>query len=87
MNDFAYRIELWATKWKSLADRSAAGQVKQTYVRLPIYPKTHYVMTPEMRERAMASILAELECGVRNSKGRQAGRAQRLHQRTMFDLK
>src|SRR5206468_2198807 len=63
------------------------GQVKQTYVRLPIYPKTHYVMTPEMRERAMASIRAELEWWrPQLEKEGKLVEAQRLHQRTMFDL-
>src|SRR5258705_6184818 len=61
-DDFAYRIELWGDEVENLSQIDPLlGQVKQTYVRLPIYPKTHYVMTPEMRERAMASILAELE--------------------------
>jgi excinuclease ABC subunit B len=61
--------------------------VKQTYLRLPIYPKTHYVMTPEMRERAMASIRAELEWWrPQLEKEGKLIEAQRLHQRTMFDL-
>src|SRR5881409_1540560 len=61
-DDFAYRIELWGDEVENLSQIDPLlGQVKQTYQRLPIYPKTHYVMTPEMRERAMASIFAELE--------------------------
>ena len=35
--------------------------MKQTYLRLPIYPKTHYVMSEETRLGAMESIRAELE--------------------------
>ncbi len=27
------------------------GQVRQTYVRLPIYPKTHYVMSQTTKEQ------------------------------------
>src|SRR5579859_5726342 len=61
-DDYAYRIELWGDEVENLSQIDPLlGQVKQTYVRLPIYPKTHYVMTPEMRERAMASIRSELE--------------------------
>src|SRR6202049_4415444 len=61
-DDYAYRIELWGDEVENLSQIDPLlGQVKQTYVRLPIYPKTHYVMTPEMRERAMESIRAELE--------------------------
>ncbi|MDQ6708599.1 MAG: UvrB/UvrC motif-containing protein, partial [Acidobacteriota bacterium] len=63
------------------------GQVRQTYVRLPIYPKTHYVMPESTRERAMESIRAELE--VWRPELEHQGKlieAQRLYQRTMFDL-
>src|ERR1700676_5227289 len=55
--DYAYRIELWGDEVESLSQIDPLlGQVRQTYLRLPIYPKTHYVMTPESRERALASI-------------------------------
>jgi excinuclease ABC subunit B len=87
-DDFAYRIELWGDEVENLSQIDPLlGQVKQTYLRLPIYPKTHYVMTPEMRERAMASIRTELEWW--RPQLEQQGKlveAQRLHQRTMFDL-
>src|SRR5256712_9723259 len=87
-DDYAYRIELWGDEVENLSQIDPLlGQVKQTYLRLPIYPKTHYVMTPEMRERAMASIRAELEWW--RPQLEQQGKlveAQRLHQRTMFDL-
>src|SRR5215467_6732267 len=61
-DDFAYRIELWGDEVESLSQIDPLlGQVKQTYVRLPIYPKTHYVMSDETRETAMAGIMTELE--------------------------
>src|SRR5712671_1942952 len=87
-DDFAYRIELWGDEVENLSQIDPLlGQVKQTYLRLPIYPKTHYVMTPEMRERAMASIRAELEWWrPQLEKEGKLIEAQRLHQRTMFDL-
>ena len=56
-------------------------------MRLPIYPKTHYVMKAETRAQAVESIKEELawwEAGTG-----EAGalvEAQRIHQRTMFDL-
>src|SRR5712671_5627016 len=60
--DLAYRIELWGDEVESLSQTDPLlGQVRQTYQRLPIYPKTHYVMTPESRENAMRSIRNELE--------------------------
>ncbi|MBV9268699.1 MAG: UvrB/UvrC motif-containing protein, partial [Acidobacteriaceae bacterium] len=63
------------------------GQVKQTYVRLPIYPKTHYVMDAPTREQAMQSIENELQWWHKEveSQGKLI-EAQRLYQRTMFDL-
>jgi excinuclease ABC subunit B len=87
-DDNAYRIELWGDEVENLSQIDPLlGQVKQTYLRLPIYPKTHYVMTPEMRERAMASIRAELEMWRPHlEKEGKLVEAQRLHQRTMFDL-
>src|ERR1700693_1376812 len=61
-DDNAYRIELWGDEVESLAQIDPLlGQVKQTYTRLPIYPKTHYVMSEESKESAMASIRTELE--------------------------
>src|SRR6202020_2213424 len=53
--DYAYRIELWGDQVESLAQIDPLlGQVRQTYARLPIYPKTHYVMSEETRNAAMA---------------------------------
>src|SRR5262249_35925710 len=49
-DDFAYRIELWGDEVESLAQIDPLlGQVRQTYQRLPIYPKTHYVMSAETK--------------------------------------
>src|SRR5512146_14781 len=60
-DDMAYRIELWGDEVESLAQIDPLfGTVKQKYVRLPIYPKTHYVMKPETKSRAIDSILQEL---------------------------
>src|ERR671939_1957580 len=60
-DDMAYRIELWGDEVESLSQIDPLlGQVRQTYLRLPIYPKTHYVMSSDTREQAMTSILAEL---------------------------
>src|SRR5258707_97651 len=81
-------IELWVDEVETLSQIDPLlGQVKQPYQRLPIYPKTHYVMTSEMRERAMASIRTELEWWrPQLEKENKLIEAQRLHQRTMFDL-
>src|SRR3954466_11500684 len=61
-DDYAYRIEFWGDEIQSLAQIDPLlGQIRQTYLRLPIYPKTHYVMTPATREQAMRSIESELQ--------------------------
>src|SRR3954464_10301243 len=46
--DMAYRIELWGDQIESLAQIDPLfGTVKQKYARLPIYPKSHYVLQPD----------------------------------------
>ncbi len=87
-DDYAYRIELWGDDIQSLAQIDPLlGQVRQTYLRLPVYPKTHYVMSDETKETAMASIRTELEWWKKElEKQGKMIEAQRLYQRTMFDL-
>jgi excinuclease ABC subunit B len=87
-DDNAYRIELWGDEIESLAQIDPLfGQVKQTYTRLPIYPRTHYVMPCEQRELAIERVLNELEWwrGELEKQGKLV-EAQRIHQRTMFDV-
>jgi len=87
-DDFAYRIELFGDQIERLSRIDPLlGQVKQTYARLPIYPKTHYVMTPQTREEAIESILKELADWLPEliSQGKEL-EAKRLEQRTMFDI-
>jgi len=87
-DDMAYRIELFGDEIDSLAQIDPLfGTVKQKYVRLPIYPKTHYVMKPETRSKAVTSIRQELAWW--EAELEKQGRlveSQRVHQRTMFDL-
>jgi excinuclease ABC subunit B len=87
-DDMAYRVELWGDEIESLSQIDPLfGTVKQKYVRLPIYPKTHYVMKPETRNKAVDSIKEELAWWEKELE--QQGRvveAQRVHQRTMYDL-
>src|ERR1041384_381483 len=60
-DDFAYRVSLWGDEIESLEQIDPlTSRVKQTYLRLPIYPKTHYVMSDETRDTAMRSIENEL---------------------------
>jgi len=86
--DHAYRIELWGDEVESLAQIDPLfGQVKQTYSRLPIYPRTHYVMPADQRAEAITRIRSELEWwrGELEKQGKLV-ESQRVYQRTMFDL-
>jgi excinuclease ABC subunit B len=87
-DDMAYRIELWGDEVEALAQIDPLfGTVKQKYMRLPIYPKTHYVMKPETRSTAVESIKEELKWWEAElEKQGHLVEAQRIHQRTMFDL-
>src|SRR6202140_1747774 len=87
-DDDAYRIELWGDEVENLSQIDPLlGTVKQTYQRLPIYPKTHYVMSAATKEAAMDSIRNELEGGHKELQNQgKLIEAQRLFQRTMFDL-
>ncbi len=87
-DDFAYRIELWGDEVEQLSQVDPLlGQVKQTYLRLPIYPATHYVMSDETKAGAIGSILEELDwwCGEVHNNGKPL-EAQRISQRTQFDI-
>jgi excinuclease ABC subunit B len=87
--DEAYRIELWGDEVDSISTIDPLlGEVKQKHTsRVPLYPKSHYVMPRTTLKRAIKSIKEELEWW--EPKLIEEGKlleAQRLHQRTMFDL-
>ncbi len=87
-DDMAYRIELFGDEVDSLSQIDPLfGTVKQKYSRLPIYPKSHYVMPKERRDRAVHTILEELAWWEKEleKQGRMV-ESQRVHQRTRFDL-
>ncbi|MDE3167070.1 MAG: excinuclease ABC subunit UvrB [Acidobacteriota bacterium] len=87
-DDDAYRVELWGDEIENLSQIDPLlGQIKQTYQRLPVYPKTHYVMSRDTKEQAIGSIRTELEWWHKELvKQNKQIEAQRLWQRTMFDL-
>jgi excinuclease ABC subunit B len=86
--DIAYRIEMWGDQIESLAQIDPLfGQVKQSLGRLPIYPRTHHVLPADRKEEALERIGSELEWwrGELEKQGKLV-EAQRVHQRTMFDM-
>ena len=87
-DETAYRIEMFGDEIESLSQIDPLfGTVKQKYARLPIYPKSHNVVQPERKAEAVDSIVKELNEWVPylESEGRMV-EAQRVHQRTRFDL-
>ena len=87
--DEAYRIELWGDEIDSISTIDPLlGEVTQKHTtRLPLYPKSHYVMPRTTLKRAIKTIKQELEWW--EPKLIEEGKlleAQRLHQRTMFDM-
>jgi excinuclease ABC subunit B len=87
-DDNAYRIEMFGDEIESLSQIDPLfGTVKQRYMRLPIYPKTHYVMKEETRASAVTSIKAELAWWEAElEKQVRLVESQRIHQRVMYDL-
>ncbi|HEV2424943.1 MAG TPA: excinuclease ABC subunit UvrB [Terriglobia bacterium] len=86
--DNAFRIEMFGDEIESIAEIDPLlGQVKRTFPRLPIYPRTHYVMPADRRESAIRKILEELDWwhGELEKRGKLV-EAQRLEQRTRFDV-
>lgn len=85
----AYRIEFWGDEVDALytIDPLLGEVLHKHESRLPIYPKSHYVMSKPTIKRAIQTIKDELvwweEELIRQGK---LVEAQRLHQRTMYDL-
>jgi excinuclease ABC subunit B len=84
----AFRIELFGDEIESLSQIDPLfGTVRQKYSRLPIYPKSHYVVQPERKASAVDSILSELtEWEAYLEKEGRLVESQRIHQRTRYDL-
>lgn len=87
--DQAFRIEFWGDEIESIStiDPLLGDILHKHDKRVPIYPKTHYVMSKKTIKSAVQTIRAELELHERFlvEEGKVV-EAQRLHQRTMYDL-
>ncbi len=87
--DQAFRIEMWGDQIDRLrAIDSLTGEIRgEPLTRLPIYPKSHYVLPTEQKECAIRSILEELAWWKPElEKQGKYIEAQRVWQRTMFDV-
>ena len=87
--DQAYRIEFWGDEIDAVytIDPLLGEVITKHESRVPIYPKTHYVMTKPIIKRAVQTIRKELDEHEKFlvEEGKVV-EAQRLHQRTMYDL-
>jgi len=89
-DDYGVRIELWGSQVEALRKIDPlTGQIRRDgdVTRLPIYPKTHYVLPSAQKERAIQTIYEELEWW-RAELMRQGKivEAQRVTQRTHYDI-
>jgi excinuclease ABC subunit B len=86
--EFAVRVEFFGDTVEALhAIDPVRGRPLRRLGRIPIYPNSHYVTPRDHLLRAVESIKAELaeRLSLLESGGKLL-EAQRLHQRTMFDL-
>jgi excinuclease ABC subunit B len=82
------RIELFGDEVDELASFDPlTGKTLRKHDKIAVYPKSHFVAPRDRTRRAVETIKEELAWrrGVLESEGRLL-EAQRLHQRTMFDL-
>ena len=87
--DQAYRIEFWGDEIDAIytIDPLLGEVLTKHENRIPIYPTTHYVMSKPTIKRAIKTIREELEQHEEFLVGEgKIVEAQRLHQRTMYDL-
>lgn len=87
-NDTAYRIEFFGDEIDRISEvNPLTGDVKGILQHVAIYPASHYVVSPDKMEAALAEIYREMEQRVKAFE--QEGKlleAQRIRQRTEYDI-
>jgi excinuclease ABC subunit B len=87
-DDSALRVSFWGDEVESIHRIDPVrGRALEELERQPVYPRTHYVTTRDRTEAAITAIRSELD--ERLVELREQGKlleAQRLAQRTLFDL-
>src|SRR5215471_3894367 len=89
--DQAYRIEMCGDQTDTIRQFDPlTGEIRsgqENLGRVTIYPKTHYVMPQQQRDRAIITIQEELDWWKKElEKQGKFVEAQRVVQRTMFDM-
>ncbi len=84
----AVRIEFFGDEIETISEMDPLRGIRlQKMSRVTIYPGSHYVTTLDNRKRAIDTIRAELLVRLQELKGlNKLVEAQRLEQRTLFDL-
>ena len=86
--DKAVRVEFFGDEIERISEfHPVTGVVTRTLQHIAIYPASHYVTTKDKMERAIAQI--EQELAQREQQLTDLGKAveaQRIHQRTRFDI-
>src|SRR6185369_13599263 len=86
--ELGLRIELFGDEVDALTTFDPlTGKAMRRHDKIAVYPKSHFVAPRERTKKAVETIKAELveRRGDLEKEGRLL-EAQRLHQRTMFDL-
>jgi excinuclease ABC subunit B len=89
--DQGYRIEMWGQQIETIRQIDPlTGEVRsgqEDLTRFSLYPKSHYVVPQDQKERAIQSIYAELDWWKKElEKQGKFVESQRVVQRTLFDI-
>lgn len=84
----AVRVEFFGDEIERISEiDTLTGEVLGTRSHIAIFPASHYVTTPEKRERAIVSIQKELDERLAEFKAQdKLLEAQRLSERTLYDI-
>ena len=88
MSELAIRVEFFGDEIDAIREfQPVTGVVTKTLQHTVIYPASHYVTTEDKMERAIEEIERELEVREKFfTDNGQAVEAQRIHQRTRYDI-
>ena len=86
--DHAIRIEFFGDEIDRISEINVVtGVPVRSLAHVAIYPASHYVTTEEKTQRAIAEIKAEMKSQIEYFESeRKLIEAQRIHQRTMYDV-
>ncbi len=87
-SELAVRVEFWGDEIERLTEfKALTGEVTATLSHAAIYPASHYVISRDKMQEAIAEIERELDERVKYFKDNdKLIEAQRISQRTMYDI-